>query len=215
MDLRFTGVDASEAIDDADGEGRGPKAAAGGDGRAIVLILGVNLEGEVVGEDEIEAAARAVYVGDGVKIQQRAGRIGVATIQVVDLAAAEEEIDVGVEVSEETLNLDAAEDVLLGVHMAIVDGVGSANFYGGVVVVEGFEAEVAAGSDAEILAAIEAGKGACGAAECGDGEGSGCGRHGLGMNQGAGYKYKAKRREGANSGLQSDSLEARHTRRLS
>jgi hypothetical protein len=37
----------------------------------------------------------------------------------------------------------------------------------------------------------------------------------LGVNEGGGYKYKAKQCEGAESGLQSDSLVARLTRRLS
>jgi len=216
MDFSFTGEErCAEAVDDADGEGLGVKAAAGGNGRAIALKLAVKLEGEVVGEGEIEAAARGKYVGDGVKVKQGAVGVGITAMQVVDLAAAVEEIDVRVEVSEVTLDLAAEEDIFLGGYVAIVDGVGSADFDGGIETVEGFETDVAAGGDAEIFAAVEAGIGACGAAECGEGEGSGGGGHGLRMNQGGGYKCKAKQREGANSGLQSDSLMARLTRRLS
>jgi hypothetical protein len=211
----FTWVRTAEAVDDADGDGRGVEAAAGSNGGAIALKLGVNLDGEVLGEGEIEAATGGEYVGDGVKVEQGAGGIGITAIQVVDLAAAVEEVDVRAEVSEVAFQLATAEDVLLGVDMAVVDGVGSAHFDGGIETVEGFEADVAAGGDADIFAAVEASKGAGGGTECGKGEGPGGGGHGLGMNQGAGYDCKAKQREGAKSGLQSDSLMARLTRRLS
>jgi len=212
MDFSLTGVEASEAVNDTNGDGLGVEAAAGGDRRGIALELGVDLEGEVVSEGEIEAAACAEYVGDGVKIKQCAGGIGITTVQVVDLAAAVEEVDVRVEISVKTLHLGTEEDVLLGVDLAVVDGVGSANFDRGIERVEGFEADVAACGDAEILATVEAGIRACEAAESGKGEGSGSGRHGLGMGEGAGYKYKTKQCEGSDSGLQSDSLVARPTR---
>ncbi len=47
-----------EAIDDADAEGLGVEGAAGGDGHAVALELAVDLEGEVVGEGDIEACRR-------------------------------------------------------------------------------------------------------------------------------------------------------------
>ena len=195
--------------------GSGVEAAAGGDRGSVALKLRVNLEREVVGEGDIDAAAAGENVGDGVKIEQRAGGIGVATVEIVNFAAAPEEIDIGAEVSEVSLDLAADEEVFLGVNLATVNGVGTANFDGGIEAVEGFETDVAAGGDAEILAAVEAGKGAGEAAKCGKGEGSGGGRHGLGMNEGGGNQNEAKQCEGVKRGLQSDSLLASLTRRLS
>ena len=90
--------------------------------------------------------------------------------------------------------------------LAVVDGIGSADFDGGIEAVIGHEADVATGGDAEILASIEAGVGAGGGAKGGEGEGSGGGRNGLSMNQGAGNKGKAQQREGTKTGLQSNSL---------
>ena len=79
----------------------------------------------------------------------------------------------------------------------------------------GPEADIAASSDSDILATAEAGIGAGSAGERGERKGLVCGGHGLGMNQGADKQYKAKQCEGAETGLQSDSLVASLTRRLS
>jgi hypothetical protein len=151
----------AEAVDNANGDGLGVDGAAGGDGRAIVLELAINLEGKVVGEGVIKAAAEGVDVGDGVQIKERAGGVGVAAVLVVDLIAAIEEIYVRAEATVEALHLEAEEDVLLRVYFAVIDGIGASNFGGGVKEVERLETDVTACGNAEVFAAVKTGEGAC------------------------------------------------------
>ena len=66
MNGRFIGVRRSETVDDAEGQGLGVDAAAGGDGRAVVLKLEIDFKCEMIGKNVIDATARGVDVGDGV-----------------------------------------------------------------------------------------------------------------------------------------------------
>ncbi len=67
MQLRLIWEERSEAVDDATGEGLGVESAAGSDGYAEALELGVDLAGKVDGKGVVAAAAQGVDVGHGVE----------------------------------------------------------------------------------------------------------------------------------------------------
>ena len=72
---------------------------------------------------------------------------------VVDFAAAEEEVRIGVEAADGVLNFGAEEEVLLAADFAFVDGIGAAGFERRTEEVEGAEGEVGSSGDAEVFTA--------------------------------------------------------------
>lgn len=186
-----------KAVDETDGDGYGIEVTAGGDRGGVLLELGIDLERDVIGDVEIEAAAVGEDVGDGVDVEERVGWIWVATVLVVNLSAADEEVGVGMVAAIESRQLDAVEDVLLSVDLATVDGVGAADFGCGIEVVEGLEADVNACGDAEVSAAIKTGKGARRRSECRELQRLGRSGKGLSASDGAGRKRDEQQRNGA------------------
>ena len=155
-----------EVIYDASGEGGGVDGAGGCDGGVPVLELCVGFECDVVGEAVVEAPTEGVNEGVGADVsyvfEVKAG------VVIVDLAAAEEGVDVGMEFSQWEFHFGAEEEVFLAADVAFVDGIGAAKFERGLELAEEEEGEIGAGGDAEIFTALKVGKGAGKAAESGE-----------------------------------------------
>ena len=78
---------------------------------------------------------------------------------IVDLAAAEEEIGVGMELSYWVFHFGAEEEIFLAADVAFVDGIGAANFKGRAEQAEAEKGKIGTGGDAEVLAALKIGEG--------------------------------------------------------
>lgn len=191
-----------EAVDEAYGDGLGVDVAAGGDRSGVLLELGIDFEGDLIGKFEIETATVGEDIRNSVEVEECAGGVWVATILVVNLAAAKEEVGVGVIATVETGELDAKEDIFLGVDVASVDGISSADFGGGIEAVEGLEAEVDTSGDAEVLPSSKAGVVAGSRSEGGDLQRLGRGRKGLGSSEGASRKGEEQQHGGSKTVVQ-------------
>ena len=126
-------------VDETNAYGLGIDVSAGGDRGGVLLELGIDLERESISEVEIEASTEGKDVRDSVEVEECAGWIGVATVLVGNLSAAIEEVGVGVIAAVESRYFDAEENIFLGVDLAVVDGIGTANLGDGIEAVEGLE----------------------------------------------------------------------------
>ena len=142
-----------------------------------MLKLRVGLDCEVVGEVVVETDARGVDEGVAADVTDVAE--DEAGVEVVDFAAAEEEVGVGVEAFPGIFDFGAEEEVFLAADVALVDGIGAANLKGGRKLAKGEKGEVGAGGDAQIFAALEVGEGASACDKGGELELLGSGRGGL------------------------------------
>jgi hypothetical protein len=186
-----------EVIDDTQSHGRGVDGARCSDGRVPVLKLHIPFNCQIMGQVVVQSDAGGVHHGVGLDVE------GVAVDEpggkVVDLAAADEEVGVGVEFSKGIFHFGAEEEVFLAADVAFVDGIGAARLKGGEEAAEEEEGQVGAGGDGEIFAALKVGKGAGGSGEGGELKALGSGRSGLrecgvgegeyGGEQGELYRY--------------------------
>ena len=155
--MTMTGVEV-EVVDDAYCQGRWVNDSGCHGGRVPVLKLCVDFNRHVVGEVIVQADSRGVDEGVG---GDEAGITEDETwIVVIDFAAAKKEIDVGMEPSYWILDLGAKEEVLLAADVALVDGIGSANFEGWPEGAKGQDGKVGASGDCEVFAAVEVGESA-------------------------------------------------------
>src|ERR1700736_1969764 len=108
--MAMTGIEV-EVIDDTEGQGSRVDGAGRRYGGVPVLKLRVGFDCQIVGEVVVDADAGGVDEGVGVDVQ------GVAEDEaggvIVDLAAAEEEVDVGMELSYRIFDLGSEEEVFL------------------------------------------------------------------------------------------------------
>ncbi len=148
-----------EDVDAAQSEGYGMDAAGWSCGCVPVLVLEVGFDGEVVSEVVVEANARGVDHCVGAEVFDIPK--DVPTSEIVDAAAADEEVGVWVEAPDGVFNFWADEKVLLAVDGAAVEGVGSANLGCRSEGAKVENCDVEAGGDGEILAAAEVGEGTC------------------------------------------------------
>jgi hypothetical protein len=145
----------AEAVDDGQGSNSGMDVVRCDNRRTPELGLEIDFEGEVVGEVVVQASAERVDVGG-------AGDVGdwpddVATVLIINLAAADEEINVRAKVVELPVDADAGESAFLGVDGAGVDGIGAPEFNARVVAMKGGYGQIYSGGYAEVSAAFEVG----------------------------------------------------------
>src|SRR5271155_4844540 len=117
-----------EVVDRADSNGGGVDDT-GRHGRGLpVLKLNVGLYGKVMGEVVVQANARGIDEGVGAEVDVLLEEISGGVI--VDFAAAEEEVGIGVKVADGVLDFGTDEEVLLAANFTFVDGIGAAGFDG-------------------------------------------------------------------------------------
>jgi hypothetical protein len=155
-----------EAVDDSEGGRFGMEGACGDDGGVPVLVLEVGFDRPVVTEVEVQACTWGVDDGTGTDIEEAV--VEETAVEVVDAAAAYEEVGVGVEAAKLVLDFGAEEEALLAADVAAVYRVGSADFEGGLEVRNSQEGKVGTCGDAAIFASFKVGIGAREAAKGGE-----------------------------------------------
>jgi hypothetical protein len=145
-------------IDDTQCQSRWVDGAGGSRWGVPVLKLRVGFDREVVGEIVVEADSGGVNHRGRADVEDVLEEV--AGLVVVDFAAADEEVDIGMEVSDWVLDFGAEEEVFLAADVALVDGIGAANLEGWPELAEVENGEVDAGGDVQVFSAFEVGEGA-------------------------------------------------------
>lgn len=168
-----------EAVDDGSGDDAGGEDTWSQGIGGPVLILVVGLETKVWAEVEVETEAWGEDGRSGGQVGQ--GANGDSAAVVVDLSAADEEVDVGVEVTDLMFEFKASEDGLLAGDGSRVDGIGSTDFEAGVQAIVGADGDIGAGCDAEVVSVEDVGVDAGATGKCRELEALRCGGCSLGV----------------------------------
>jgi len=165
-------------VDAADGDGFRADAAGWDRGSVPVLILEVGFDGDIVSEVVVQANAGGVDHRVGADVLHVAKNV--TPSEIVDAAAADEEVGIWMEAADGVFDLWTDEKVFLTADGATVNRIGAANLGDGSKGAEVEHCDVDAGGDAKIFAAAEVGERTCACNECGELKLLGCGRRALG-----------------------------------
>jgi hypothetical protein len=142
-----------------------------------MLKLHISFDCQIVSQVAVQSYSGGVHEGVG------ADKQGVAKDEaggmIVNLASAEEEVGVGMELSYGVFHFRAEEEIFLAADVALVDGIGTASFKRGMEAVKAEKGEVGSGCDRQIFPTLEAGEGAGGCGKGGELKLLGSGRGGL------------------------------------
>src|ERR1700733_1301855 len=145
-----------EVIESPESDGYGVNDTRRYDGSFPMLKLRVGLQGQIMGEVVIETDARGIDEGVGLDVAYVAEDIAGGVI--VNFAAAEEEVGVGVEAADGVFDFGAKEEVLLAADVASVNRIGAAGLKGRADEAKGQESEICSCGDAQVSAAFEIGE---------------------------------------------------------
>src|SRR5207302_3116005 len=138
-----------EVVDNTQGQGRRVNRAGCRRWRVPMLKLHIAFDCQIVSQVAVQSYSRGVHEGVGADEQgvykDEAGGM------IVDLASAEEEVGVGMELSYGIFHFRAEEEIFLAADVALVDGIGAASFKRRAKAAKAEIGEVCPGGDRQIL----------------------------------------------------------------